>query len=408
MISRIEKVDQEGVKLMRPSHLEEDFSVVIGGPLYQALRRAHLSGDALQLARRRVVTIALFAWLPLLVLSSLDGKAWGGAVGVSFLFDIDAHARFLVALPLMIIAELVVHQRMRRIVGEFVALGIVRGAARERFDAAIESAMRLRDSVVIEVLLIVLVYAVGRLVFWPHYAALDTPTWYATPEGAGLDTQLAGYWYFFVSLPLFQFVLLRWYFRLFVWARFLWHVSRIDLVYAPMHPDRRGGIGFLTQIAYAFAPLLLAQSTLLAGALANRILFGGAELPDFKLDVFAWVLLAVASVVAPLLVFVAPLARAKRAGLREYGHLSKRYVDEFESKWLRGAGSGEPLVGNADVQSLADMANSYSVVHGMRVVPIGRDMVVQLVVLTLLPLAPLLLTMFSLEELVGRLVKTLF
>ena len=93
------------VESLRASPLEEGFSIVIGGPLYQALRRVHLTGDALQLVRRRIVTIALLAWLPLLLLSIADGKAWGGAVAVPFLHDIDAHARFLVALPLLMVLQ---------------------------------------------------------------------------------------------------------------------------------------------------------------------------------------------------------------------------------------------------------------------------------------------------------------
>jgi hypothetical protein len=391
------------------SPLEHNFSVVIGGPLFQALRRAHLADDALQLVRRRIVAIATIAWLPLLLLSVADGKAWGDAITVPFLYDIDAHARFLIALPLLIVAELVVHQRMRAIVEQFVTLGLVRDAVRERFDQAIASAMRLRNSVVAEVLLIVLVYGVGILVVWRHYAALATPTWYATPEGGELRLQLAGWWYVFVSLPLFQFILVRWYFRLFIWARFLWHVSRMDVAYAPMHPDRNGGIGFVSRIGYAFAPLLLAQGTLLAGMLANKIFFEGAALTAFKLDIFAFVVIMVGVVLAPLLVFIPPLARAKRAGLREYGHLAKRYVDEFDAKWLRGeAPGGEPLVGSADVQSLADMGNSFEVVRGMRLVPISRDTLLQLVAMVLLPVAPLLLTMISPEELLGQLVKVLF
>ncbi len=392
------------------SPLERDFSIVIGGPLFQALRRAHLAGDALQLVRRRIVTIATLAWLPLLLLSLADGKAWGDAVTVPFLYDIDAHARFLVALPLLIIAELVVHQRMRTIVSQFVTLGLVRDAVRERFDRAIASAMRLRNSIVAELLLIVLVYGVGILVVWRYSFALGKPTWYAaTEEGGDLRLHLAGWWYFLVSLPLFQFMLLRWYFRLFIWARFLWQVSRMDVAYAPMHPDRNGGIGFLSRIGYAFAPLLLAQGTLLAGMIANRIFFEGAALTAFKLEIFAFVVIVVGVVLAPLLVFIPPLSRAKRAGLRQYGHLAKRYVDEFDAKWLRGAATGgEPLVGSADVQSLADMGNSFEVVRGMRLVPITRDTLVQLVVVTLLPLAPLLLTMISPEELLGQLVKVVF
>ena len=394
---------------MQVSKLEQDFSIVLGGPLFQALRRAHLTGDALQLVRRRIVVIATLAWLPLLVLSVADGKAWGDLVAVPFLYDIDAHARFLVALPLLIVAELVVHRRMRAMVAQFVTLDLVRDAVRERFDAAIASAMRLRNSVLAELLIIALVYGVGILVVWRQYAVLGRPTWYATPEGSDLRLHLAGWWYLLVSLPVFQFILLRWYFRLFVWARFLWQVSRLDIAYAPMHPDRNGGIGFLSRIGHAFAPLLFAQGTLLAGMIANRIFFEGAALPEFKVEVFAFVALMVGVVLAPLLVFIPPLSRAKRAGLRDYGHLAKRYVDEFDGKWLRGGGAGnESLVGSADVQSLADMANSFEVVRGMHLVPITRDTVLQLVVMTLLPVAPLLLTMISIEELLGQLVKIVF
>jgi hypothetical protein len=175
-VDPIEIVVDPPVESVRASPLEEDVSIVIGGPLFQALRRAHLAGDALQLVRRRIVTIGLLAWLPLLLLSAANGKTWGNAVAVPFLYDIDAHARFLIALPLLIAAELVVYQRMRAIVAQFVTLGLVRGAVRQRFDRAIESAMRLRNSVLAEVLLIVLVYGVGILFVWRHYAALGTPT----------------------------------------------------------------------------------------------------------------------------------------------------------------------------------------------------------------------------------------
>jgi hypothetical protein len=274
-VNSIGRVVDTRVESSRASPLEQDFSIVIGGPLYQALRRVHLTGDALQLVKRRIVTIALVAWLPLLLLSVVDGKAWGTAVAVPFLYDIDAHARFLVALPLLIAAELVVYQRMRMIVAQFVTLGLVRGPVRDRFDKAIESAMGLRNSLIAELLLILLVYGVGILFVWRYYAALSAPSWYAMPEGGELRLNLAGWWYVLVSLPLFQFILVRWYFRLFIWARFLWHVSRMDLAYAPMHPDRNGGIGFLSRIGYAFAPLLLAQGALLAGMIANHIFFEG-------------------------------------------------------------------------------------------------------------------------------------
>lgn len=393
---------------MFPSALESDFSVIVGGPLYQAFRRGHLSGDALQLVHRRVLAFVALTWLPLLLLAMVDGTAWGDAVRVPFVVDVDTQVRFLVALPLLVFAEVVVHRRMRKVVEQFLTLGLVTDAVRARFDAALQGAMRLRNSVLAEVLLLVFVYTVGRSVAWDHFAALGAPTWYATPERGSMQPLLAGWWYFAVSLPLFQFVLLRWYFRLFIWARFLWQVARIELALVPMHPDRLGGLGFLTGISHAFAPLLLAQGALYAGTLANRIFFDGAVLTAFKLEAFAFVAMAVAAVLAPQLVFVLPLSRARREGTRRYGHLAKRYIDEFEDKWFGRAEAGEPLIGSADVQSLADMAGSFDVVREMRVLPISRDGVLRLALVTLLPLAPLLLTMISLEELLGKLLQIVF
>jgi hypothetical protein len=139
--------------------------------------------------------------------------------------------------------------------------------------------------------------------------------------------------------------------------------------------------------------------------MANRIFFDGAKLTDFKIEIFTFVATMVAIVLSPMLVFIVPLSRARRDGMRQYSHLAKRHLDEFEAKWLRGgAEAGELLVGNPDVSSLTDMASSVDVVREMRVVPITRD----LVVMTLLPIAPLLLTMISLEDLLGQFVRIVF
>ena len=386
-----------------------DFSLVLGGPLFQLLRHSHLSGDALELARRRLIILLLLAWLPLLVLSALEGQALGGSVAVPFLRDVEVHVRFLVAVPLLIIAELVVHQRMRFVVRQFLERNLIPASALPRFETAIALALRLRNSVLAEVLLIAFVYVVGVLIIWRHYAALATATWYAAPTAAGLQLSLAGVWYGYVSLPIYQFLLIRWYFRLFIWARFLWQVARLDLSLIPTHPDRVGGLSFLTNTVYAFAPLAVAHGALLAGWIANRIFFLGAALPDFKVEIAVLVIFLLGVVLGPLLVFALQLAQAKRTGNREYGTLAERYVREFDAKWLRGgAPADEALVGSGDIQSLADLGNSFEVVRTMRIAPITKEAILQLVVATLVPIVPLALTMMSLEDLLKRLLGIVF
>ena len=313
------------------------------------------------------------------------------------------------ALPLLIAAELVVHRRMRSLVKLFLERRLIPEGGMARFEAAIASAFRLRNSVLAEVLLIALVYGVGVLIVWRHYMVLGTTTWYATPSSDGSTLSLAGMWYGYVSLPIFQFLLCRWYFRLFIWTRFLWQVSRIELSLIPTHPDRVGGLGFLSKTAYAFGLLVFAHGALLAGQLANRIFYLGAALPDFKGEIALMVVFVLALVLGPLLVFAPQLAQAKRTGLREYGTLAERYVREFDAKWLRGgAPADEAFVGSGDIQSLADLGNSLEVVRTMRLVPVTRDMIIRLAVVTLAPIAPLALTMMPLEELLKKLAGILF
>jgi hypothetical protein len=399
----------------RPASLDNvlgdpgNFSLVLGGPLFQLLRRGHLWGDASRTVMTRITVFVLLAWLPLLVLSAFDGHLLGGHLPVPFLADVDVHIRFLIAMPLLVGAELVVHQRMRPIMQLFLDRRLIPDSAMTRFREAIASALRLRNSVIAELLLITFVYIVGVTIVWRQYVALGTATWYATPSSGGTTLTLAGLWYGYLSLPLVQFLMCRWYFRVLIWTRLLWHISRIDLRLLPAHPDRVGGLGFVSNAVYAFAPIAAAHGALLAGLLANRIFFAGAALADFKAEIGVVVVFMLCLTLGPPLVFAPRLALARRMGMVRYGTLAERYVRAFDTKWLDGgAPADEQLVGSADIQSLADLSNSVEVVRTMRVLPVTRDAIIRLVATTLAPIAPLALTMMPLEELLKLLFGVLF
>jgi hypothetical protein len=387
---------------------QPDFSLVLGGPLYQLFRRAHLSGDALELLRRRIVIIVCVAWVPLLLLSVFSGTALGDRVAIPFLYDIEAHVRFLIALPILIAAELVVHLRIRPVVRQFVERRIIIPEEIGKFQAAIESTMRLRNSMIGEVVLVVLIYTAGIWV-WRNQIALGGASWYASPAGTQMNLTAAGYWYVFASVPIFQFILLRWYLRLFLWFWFLFRVSRLNLHLIPTHPDRAGGLGFLGRSSYAFGPILLAQGAMLAGLIASQIFHAGQELMAFKVQVAGFVIFFIIVVFSPLTVFTGHLAGAKRQALGNFGRLASGYARKFEDKWFQGdASASDELLGSADIQSLADLGNSYSVVTEMRLVPFGWRDVTRLIAVIIAPLLPLTLTIFSLDELVSQLVKVLF
>src|SRR5246127_4004256 len=348
--------------MTQPNLLEEsdDFSLVLGGPIYQLFRRAHLAGSHLELLNRRLIIITLVAWLPLLLLAAL-GLPAGSVSQLSFFHDVEVHVRLLIALPVLIGAEILVHSRIRPVVRRFVERRIILPQDLPRFHKAIESAIRLRNSIPTEIGLLALVYTLG-LWLWHSRIAVEASTWYALPGGRWHLTP-AGFWYVFISIPVLQFILLRWYMRLFIWFRFLWQVSRIDLNLISTHPDRCAGLAFLGKSAYAFGPILFAQGAMLAGVIASRVLHRGESLMSFKLQIGGFIAFFVLAILGPLLMFTPQMARARRKGLADYGLLAQRYVESFEQKWILGnPASSEELLGTGDIQSLADLGNSYAMV----------------------------------------------
>ena len=177
----------------------------------------------------------------------------------------------------------------------------------------------------------------------------------------------------------------------------------------PAHPDRTAGLGFLSGSTNAFTPFLAAQGVVLAGLAASQIFYAGHDLMAYKVrDCWLPGFLHCRHA-PPATVFVPRLAQAKRQGKGDFGRLASRYVEEFDAKWLRGAvPADEPLLGSADIQSLADLGNSYGVVQEMRVAPFGLKDVARLAIIGATPFLPLTLTIFSLEEVIDRLIKIIF
>jgi hypothetical protein len=268
--------------------------------------------------------------------------------------------------------------------------------------------VRLRNSVATEVLLLLLVYIVGVGIVGRDFIGLRSSTWYHEPVGGGFHVTAAGWWFALVSLPIFQFLIVRWYFRLFIWGRLLARIARLNLDLNPLHADRAGGLGFLNTFELAFVPFLVAQGLLAAGKVADDILYAGANLAALATEILVIVGSLVFLVICPLLVFGPLLYCAHRQGLRDFAELDQEYVQMFREKWLRGgAPPGEPLIGSNDIQSLADIANSYEVVKGMGLLPLSRRTIIGLVIVTLLPFTPLLLTLYSFNELAARALKLL-
>jgi len=387
----------------------DGFSIMGGGPLFRVIRRLHLASDRMDFLPRRILAAFALTWIPIALLSTFEGHVFGSSVRLPFFYDIDLQARLLVALPLLLFAEVDAFQRMRPVLPEFLRRDMIPDDQRAQFDEAVASARRMRDSTWAEVLLLLFVYGFGVNYLWRTHLVMAAPTWYAVPLADG-DRHLtaAGWWYALVSLPIWQFLLVRWYYRLVIWARLLWQISRIRLRLIPTQPDHCGGLGFLAPGIRAFSVLLVVHGTLVAGTLANRIFFRGGHLAAYKMQIGVYVGIMLLLVLGPTLSFTPALVKLKRVSLREYGAFAHDYVRDFDRKWVHGPPPAETLLGSSDIQSLADLGNSYDLIRKMQFVPFNRSVIISLAGAALLPIAPLVLTAVPLETLAADVLKMIF
>lgn len=385
----------------------QGFSIVADGPLHRVACRTGLCDERFERLPRRTAFVLCLLWLPLLVLALIDGRAWSGTP-VPLLYDVDTQLRYVVALPLMLVAERLLHQRMSAAMGRFADRGLVQPDQQARFEHILGSTRRWIGSPVAEGALLAFVYLVGIEMIWRQVSVLELDTWYGRVAGGNFTPHLAGHWMMWVSVPLFQFLILRWYYRLLMWLVLMLRLSRLRLHLQPLHPDRAGGLGFLAQLSLAFGPLLAAQGTMASGWIAGQIMYSGATLMHFKLDLVAVTVISLAFVLLPLMVFSPAMAEAKRLALSDYGSLAMRYAIDFRRKWAgTNAHHGPDPLGDADFQSLADLGNAYGTLSSMRIIPFGTQTILSLAVAFLGPVAPLALTMLSVEEILNRAVELL-
>lgn len=387
-------------------HNARPFLLMEGGPLYRVEKRVGLIKTNAPLTRKRAVFSALITWFPLLLLSALQGRAFGHAVPVSFLKDFSTYTRFLLATPLLLIAEMLLGPRIAEASEHFITSGVVIEKDYAHFDSAVERGLRLRDSVLAEIIIAIGAYVITLIGF--QQTAVHVSTWYATRTATGMSMTLAGWWMLLFCVPLFHFLILRWLWRLFLWFQFLSRIRDLNIQLFPTHPDEAGGLGFVGEAQRFFGILLFAYSLGLTGVMANDVVYDKLPLTHFAPAIAGYVIFALLLITAPLTVFTGKLLVAKREGLHQYGTLATAYTGSFHKKWIQGENTeSEPLLGTGDIQSLADLGNSYAFIERMNALPINPRALIHLALASLIPMTPLLLTVMPLKDVLKLLLKVL-
>jgi hypothetical protein len=387
------------------SALADNFSLTHGGPLHWLMVRLGRAGDERRRVIRRALLLAMMTWLPLLILSVVHGDAYGSSVSVPFLRDIAVNVRFLIAVPILILAESGIDARWRILVLQFLRSGLVPEKELPAFEAAIERTKRLRDSVLPEFLMLLASFLPVLLVR-TEPLLIGISNWHET-VGSNQITP-AGWWFNLVATPIFRFLMFRWLWRMILWTYFLWRVSKLNLDYVATHTDMAAGLGFLSEGQKAFSPIVFAGGTVIAAQVGNAITYLGVSLSSQKLPMIAYGVLAIMFLLAPLLVVAPALLEVKRKALREYGVLVTKHNQLFEHKWIQG---GQPpdevILGNPDASSLVDLGSSFTVIRQMGIVPIDKPTLVTLALAAALPMIAVALYATPTDELIRVVLKML-
>lgn len=361
-------------------------SVVEGGPLDRLQLRLGLMQLQRPLIMRRALVFSLIGWLPLLILSSLQGTLFKN-VRIPFLYDPSPHIRFLLSIPLLIAAEVVIGPRIVAATSHFITSGLIAEDRYRDFDAAIVDASRLRDSTFAEMVILAITYLGAFLSI--RYFSATASSWQSFALESGLRFTLAGYWNALVSIPIFQFLVYRWFWRTLIWCRFMWKVSKLDLQLIPTHPDQAGGLGFLGETHRLYAIFIFAYAATASAVACREVLFDKVPIQTYKIPIAALIILMLLLFLGPLFMFAPMLLRTRRKALHQYSTLACEIGRLYQQKWVKKIiPSNESLLSTGDNTSLANYSHDYDLVDRMRVIPFEPRAAFVLAIAGLIPMVP--------------------
>jgi hypothetical protein len=405
MLHRIEAGGAHAPPALTPPQRERE-GLFMGGPTQEVQARLGLAAPGQVLVARRVAVFLLFTWVPLLVLTAIEGTLWDNGKSTGLLVDYGAWARYVVAAPLMIAAEAMAGRMLGGIVERFEELIPAADPECARFAQIVGGLRRLRDLPHAAVAMTMLAYVIS--ISMARAFPLETLAGWQRTSSEPMLLSLAGWWVVVVSLPLLLLLVLSWVWRLVLWTRFLLLVSRLDLHLVPAHPDKAASIGFVGHSLRGFALLAAAIGALVAGSVANDVMHAGATLADMRYRIAGVVVFCIVLFTAPLLAFAPLLQREWRRGVHHYDNLARDLGREFDLQWLtRRAARGAAMLEKPDYSAAADLYSVVDRIHDLRWIPVDLSSLAVLAVASLLPFVPVVFMAVPTDVVVSTLTSLL-
>ncbi|PWT76662.1 MAG: hypothetical protein C5B59_06005 [Bacteroidetes bacterium] len=386
------------------AHSLTDFSFIQNGIFYSWLQRLNLAGPSTRSYLLRILAICGIVWLPLLILTLLQGLTFGRQVEIPFAHDFVTHARLLVIIPILVFSERSVDYRLKELSRFFFTAGILNKDDYSKFAKIKQAIVRYSLSWWADLVILILI-ASNIVIRWksqPHVSSF----WVLRPENGTEVISWAGIWYLYISIPLFQYLLLRWLWRWILWLIYFRKIAHLPLKLNPSHPDKAGGLGFLGIQPAPFLSVTLAMSMLVSVAIAGQIFFFKVPLREYYVLLAGVAFLAIILNVLPLLMFMPTMAKHRRKGIFEYSALIQEHHREFDQKWLNKK-TDEQILGTSDPSSMIDINSSFESVINMRFFPFDIRIMFTTILIVILPILPLMFFEYNLMDVIKEIMKLL-
>jgi len=377
-----------------------------GGLVHRLLQAAGMLRGTARLSLWMAAALVVISLAPLVVLTARAGTLWTLPPGMPLLGDYATLARVLLAMPLLVIAAPRSDTLLRNAFRQLTRAGLVPPQRQGRLTALLAKVRRWRDGWLPEALCVVIAWL--PLLFGTDSVSLLPGVADWRLEHGALTA--AGRWYEWVAVPLFRLVALLWLWRFVLWTGLLWRLPRVGLALHAEHPDGAGGLAFLGMAQERFAVLALAGGILVAGACVNHVHYLGESLYDLRHLLAGYVIGATLLLVAPLLVMMPSMMRAKRHALYRFDALGNRAAALFDQRWRSGSrqeADTDSLLDHGDASAFADFSGVYKGLASMSVLPLNRWNLLWIALHAVVPLLPLVLLAMSVDELARKLLGIL-
>ncbi len=341
----------------------------------------------------RILVLTGIAWLPLVILTLIDGTFISTEITMPFVEDVIPYVRGLLVIPLLVMADNVIEPMMSRIVKYLRSSGVVPDSEQGQLENAVESTAYLLNAKWMQAILVVLAVFVSWAMqadYVEMWKEQGVTSWALQAEGSGVDETLAGTWFLLVTSPMVSFLVYRWIWRFIVWSILLYRVSRMKLELYASHTDLAGGLGMIGAGQALFVIVFVILAALLSAELASNVLYEGDKLVDVKQVVLVFIVMSIVIIAMPLFFFTRKLFNIKRRALAEYGALQHQIYRDFHRHWIDNKTPG--MVDSMQPSAMADYSAVYEIVSTMRVVPLNPTAVIVLAVILVVPFVPLTLT----------------